>query len=154
MFFGTSWMLCGSVALLNENIWSFLDYEWGDCENGCTEVFWKEGSDRPLCKISIFTVTPLMLFVHNYHNFDKYLTEISFSEFVANFSPVSSRFIRFNQIWANLDFFNLGNPQCLMLECLSKVSGLIYSIHPFVTVSDPNCHLCDLVGPSSGCRNF
>ena len=41
-----------------------------------------------------------------------------------------------------------------MLECLRKVSGLIYCIHPFVTVSDPNCHLCDLVGPSSGCRNF
>ena len=31
-------MLCGSLALVNVNIWRYMDYEWGDCENGCFEV--------------------------------------------------------------------------------------------------------------------
>ena len=36
--FGTSRMLCGSVPQVNENIWE-MHHEWGDCENGCFEVF-------------------------------------------------------------------------------------------------------------------
>ena len=60
----------------------------------------------PLCKISTFTVTPFML------HFYKYLTEIFFSESLANFSPVSNRFMRFysnlSKIWA-WTICNLGN---------------------------------------------
>ena len=56
----TSWMLCGSVVLLNENIW-------------------------PLCKSSTLAVTPFMFFGHKYHFVDKYLTNI----FSLNLWPVS-----------------------------------------------------------------
>ena len=49
-----------------------------------------------LCaKFQTFTVTLFMFFVENYHIFYKYLTEIFFSESLANFSPLSNRFIRF-----------------------------------------------------------
>ena len=58
-----------------------------------------------LCaKFQTFTVTLFMFFVENYHIFYKYLTEIFFSESLANFSPISNRFIRFysnlSKIWA------------------------------------------------------
>ena len=93
----------------------YLHHEWIDCENGCFEVFWREGSDWPMCKISTFTVTPFMFFVENYHIFYKYLTEIFFSKSLANFSPISNRFIRFysnlSKIWA-WTFCSLGNSQC------------------------------------------
>ena len=70
----TSWMLCGSVVLLNENIW-------------------------PLCKSSTLAVTPFMFFVHKYHFVDKYLTNI----FSLNLWPVSylsqAASDGFNQNW-------------------------------------------------------
>ena len=57
-----------------------------------------------LCaKFQTFTVTLFMFFVENYHIFYKYLTEIFFSESLANFSPISNRFITFyskSKIWA------------------------------------------------------
>ena len=72
--FGTSWMLCGS------NEWNIVDIcalNGGDCQNGCFEVFWREGSVWPLSK------------------FHKYSAEIFLSEFVGNFLPVSNRFVMF-----------------------------------------------------------
>ena len=67
-------MLCGSVVLLNENIW-------------------------PLCKSSTLAVTPFMFFVHKYHFVDKYLTNI----FSLNLWPVSylsqAASDGFNQNW-------------------------------------------------------
>ena len=39
----------------------YFHHEWGDCENGCFEVFWREG---PLCKISTFTVIPFVFFLN------------------------------------------------------------------------------------------
>ena len=74
--FGTSWMLCGSVVWVNENIWEIFPPWRGQLSKSYFEVFSRAGSDWPLCKISTLTATPFMFFVHKYLIFDKYLTEI------------------------------------------------------------------------------
>ena len=100
--FGTSWMLCGSVALRNENIWEIFEpwigrlWKW---------LFWSLLKRRVwLASVQNFNFHSYYVHVWRWwlpHFFYKYLTEIFFSEYLANnFSPVSNRFINFTKIWA------------------------------------------------------
>ena len=90
-----------------------LHQEGGDWEQSCFEVFWRAGSDWPLCKISTFSVTPFIFFNNKYHIFDKCLTEIFFPEYLDSFSPLPNSFgwfwSKLSKIWP-FTFCDFRNP--------------------------------------------
>ena len=84
----TSWMLCGSVVLLNENIWEIVKSWRGQLPK---KLFWSILKSRVwLASVQIFNfrtlaVTPVTFFAYKYHFVDKYWT----NTFSLNLLPVS-----------------------------------------------------------------